>query len=449
MVKFMHMADIHLGYRQYGSNERQVDFAQAFSDAMNHAIENNVDFIIIAGDLFHKRSEMDPITLTQATKVLERAKKKKIAVIAVEGNHDSTYFKESFSWMDYLSKNELIVNLKPSFDEDIIIDKWDGKTHSGAYIDIGDTRIYGMKYYGSLTEKILAVYREKIKHRGFTIFVAHAGIEGYINMYGCIPSSLVHSLRDRVDYVALGHIHKSYIEGDFIFNPGSLENCDVTEKDFNKGAFLVELSKEENKGRYSLKYVLNKFSKRKFLQLNYHAKDANFYDVLEHDLKTKDCKDAVLHIQISGDKEIGLDPEKIEKIVKKQNPLLFRLNMDINNTFQPISYKNKDQIEKNVIEQLLSNYTYGDIADEVLRLKSIFLTSYDLESVDKFVEMALSENNQKEKAINGKKEEKITKNFVKKEKDKKQKDENNKEESEDARERDPGEEEWDWRKSIS
>lgn len=457
MVKFVHMADIHLGYRQYSSVERQVDFAQAFSDAMNHALENNVDFIIIAGDLFHKRSEMDPITLTQATKVLEKAKKKEIPVIAVEGNHDSTYFKESFSWMDYLAKNDLIINLKPYFDEDIIVDEWDEKTRSGAYIDIGDIRIYGMKYYGSLTENILEAYRKKIKHKGFTIFMAHAGVEGYINMYGCISSSLLHKLRDRVDYVALGHIHKSYVEGNFIFNPGSLENCDVTETEFEKGAFLVGLRKDDsNSDNFSIKYNLNKFSKRRFFQLSYQAKDTNFYEVLENDLKTKDCRDSVLHIQISGDKKIGLSKEKIEKTIKKYNPLIIRLNMDMNEAFQPVSYRNKDQIERNVIEQLLNSYNYEDIVDEVLRLKSIFLTSYDLESVDKFVEMTIDENNhrnktkEREDGLSGKKIVTVIREETSSVGDEElgEGDEPETREEEEAN-GDRDKEEWDWRKSFS
>lgn len=388
MVKFVHMADVHLGYRQYGCEERLVDFAQAFLDAVNYGIEKDVDFIIIAGDLFHKRSEMDPVTLTQATKVLEKAKQAEIPVIAVEGNHDSTYFRDSFSWMDYLAKNELLINLKPSFDDGLVLEEWDGE--SGAYVDINGARIYGMKYYGSLTSKILEEYQKKIKKNGFTVFTAHAGIEGYLNIYGCIPSSILHRFKKSVDYVALGHIHQSIVEDDFIFNPGSLETCDLTESNFNRGIFYVEWDDKE------LHYQLVEgFAKRKFLSLEYEIKNNDFHSDFREFISSQNCENAVVHLKVSASQEMKIQPEDIQKIVNEFNPLVIRLKLDTGDTFQPLSSTDKDTIEKNVVEQLLENYSYGNIADEVLRLKNIFSTSFDNQSVDHFIESILHNHDSK------------------------------------------------------
>ncbi|MFO7968068.1 MAG: DNA repair exonuclease [Archaeoglobaceae archaeon] len=381
MVKFVHMADVHLGYRQYGCEERLVDFAQAFMDAVNYGIKNDVDFIIIAGDLFHKRSEMDPITLTQATKVLEKAKQADIPVVAVEGNHDSTYFRDSFSWMDYLAKNELLINLKPSFDDGLVLEEWNGE--SGAYVDLDGARIYGMKYYGSLTSKILEEYQKKIKKNGFTIFTAHAGIEGYMNIYGCIPSSILHQFKKSVDYVALGHIHQSIVEDDFIFNPGSLETCDLTESSFNRGIFYVEWN---DKLQYQL---VDGFAKRKFVSLDYEIKNNDFHSDLRKVVRSQDCENAVVHLKVSASQETKVQPEEIQEIIKEFDPLVVRLKLDTGDTFQPLSSTDKDTIEKNVVEQLLENYNYGNIAEEVLRLKNIFSTSFDNQSVDHFVESIL------------------------------------------------------------
>lgn len=387
MVKFVHMADVHLGYRQYGCEERLVDFAQAFLDAINYGINNNVDFIVIAGDLFHKRSEMDPITLTQATKVLEKARQADIPVVAVEGNHDSTYFRDSFSWMDYLAKNDLLINLKPSFDDGLVLEEWDGE--SGAYVDINGARIYGMKYYGSLTSRILEEYHKKIKKEGFTIFTAHAGIEGYMNIYGCIPSSILHQFKRSVDYVALGHIHQSIVEDDFIFNPGSLETCDITENSFQRGIFYVEWN---DKLQYQL---VEGFAKRRFVSLEYEIKDNNFHTDLKNFISSQNCEDAVVHLKVSTGREMKIQPEEIQKIVKEFDPLVVRLKLDTGDTFQPLSSTDKDTIEKNVVEQLLENYSYGNIADEVLRLKNVFSTSFDNQSVDHFIESILNNRGSK------------------------------------------------------
>lgn len=383
MIKFVHMADVHLGYRQYGSDERAIDFAQAFLDAVNFAIEKKVDFILIAGDLFHKKSEVDPLTLAQATKVLEKAKNNGIPVIAVEGNHDSTYFKEYFSWLDYLARSGLIINLKPSFEDGVMkIEEWDGE--SGAYVDLNDVRIYGMKYYGSLTEKILDEYSKKIRKKGFTVFMAHVGIEGYLNMYGCISSTKFHRLKNKVDYVALGHIHCSFVEDNFIFNPGSLETCDITEINFDRGFFYIEV---EDKIRYKL--IKNR--RREFILLNYDMDSPDYEDFRRFLEMNKRGDRPVVDITISTTRTIRkmVDENRLKKIVKDVfDPIVVRIKWDVKDRYYTtkIHLDSKESIERSVIRQLLENYGYGDITDEILRLKSIFNSSYNITMVDKFID---------------------------------------------------------------
>ena len=49
---FSHIADTHLGLVQYGSNEREEDVYDAFNQAIDIAIQDHVDFLIFAGDIF-------------------------------------------------------------------------------------------------------------------------------------------------------------------------------------------------------------------------------------------------------------------------------------------------------------------------------------------------------------------------------------------------------------
>lgn len=52
-MRFLHCADIHLGYQQYNHKERFNDFGHAFYAVLDVALAEKVDFVILAGDLFH------------------------------------------------------------------------------------------------------------------------------------------------------------------------------------------------------------------------------------------------------------------------------------------------------------------------------------------------------------------------------------------------------------
>lgn len=380
-MKFAHLADVHLGYRQYGSEERALDFAHAFKKAMEFAEGSGVDFILIAGDLFHRKSEMDPVTLAQATIVLEKTRK---PVIAVEGNHDSTYFRERFTWMDYLSSQGLIVNLKPTFSEGKPeVEEWDGR--GGAYIDVDDARVYGLKYYGSLTERILDAFLPAIRNEGFTVFMSHFGIEGYMNMYGCISSERLYANRERIDYVALGHIHKKYVENSYIFNPGSLESCDVNEYWFEKGIFLVEYD-----GELTYNHVSSFYTPRVFRVIEVEFTDyPAFRDRL---MKERGQDGEVVHIRIRTDR--NLDRDRIEAIAGEVlEPLVLRVEVDYTRGILQavnLSASGRREIERGVLSAILRGFGYEDISEEVLRLKDLFVEG-KVDAADEIITALLSE----------------------------------------------------------
>ncbi len=379
MIRFAHIADVHLGYRQYGSEERAIDFAQAFMRAIKKALESKVDFILIAGDIFHRKSEMDPLTLTQAIKVLEKAKKAGVPVFAVEGNHDSAYFKETFSWLDYLAQQGLLVNLKPRFEDGIVVEEWDGK--SGAYADLDCVRIYGMKYYGSMTEKVLEMYSKKIRRmkNGLNIFMAHAGIEGYVKIHGCVPSTKFHRLN--VDYVALGHIHRSFVEGK-IHNPGSLEVCDVSELGFDRGFFLVDWDGE-------LKAELIRVPARDFVVVTHEVRKESDVKGLKEKLSVR-AKEPVVYINLKCSRSMRkfLDEEVVKSYASHLSPLLVKVRWEVtDDSFRPLtSDVSRESIELKILAQLLENYDYGRIEEEVVKLKNAFSTSFDVKRVDEFID---------------------------------------------------------------
>ena len=87
-MKFLHIADIHLGCRRYNVAERTVDFARAWLDVIqNHALPQEVDFVLLVGDFFDRRN-VEPQAMNHAIAGLRLLQAAGIPVIAIEGNHD-------------------------------------------------------------------------------------------------------------------------------------------------------------------------------------------------------------------------------------------------------------------------------------------------------------------------------------------------------------------------
>ena len=144
-MRFLHLADIHLGCRRYNLEERTKDFFHAWYDIIEkHAIPNRVDFVLIAGDFFDRRN-IDPQAMNHAIAGLERLKDAGIPVIAIEGNHDQRDAVSEHSWMRSLSEWGFVKLLEPTRDEEgnLTLVPWDETERAGSYIDIKGARIFG------------------------------------------------------------------------------------------------------------------------------------------------------------------------------------------------------------------------------------------------------------------------------------------------------------------
>ncbi|MBE9011230.1 DNA repair exonuclease [Pseudanabaenaceae cyanobacterium LEGE 13415] len=247
MPRFLHLADIHLGFDRYESKERTKDFYLAFENALQkYAIEADVDFVIIAGDLFEHRV-IQPNILNQAKICFQMLKEAGIPTIAIEGNHDNRPYGTVTNWLRYLAEDDLVILLEPDrAEEGMVYEPWDGKV--GGYIDLDcGVRVLGSRWYGASAPRAIERLAEAIQQLppspGQTVMLFHQGLEGQIARYqGAMRYTELLPLKEAgVDYLALGHIHKSYIEQGWIFNPGSTEANSVEEANYERGVFLVEL----------------------------------------------------------------------------------------------------------------------------------------------------------------------------------------------------------------
>ncbi|MHB1295559.1 MAG: metallophosphoesterase family protein [Anaerolineae bacterium] len=245
-IRFIHAADIHLGYKQYGSDERHDDITRAFEQLVNDALERAVDFIVLAGDFFHKRV-VEPYTLFHAAHLLGRLRAAGIPVLAIEGNHERPLYQDKLSWLQYLAHSGLLMLLSPHYDNTrMALEPYDRERCEGAYVDLPcGARVIGVKYYGASTGRVvqdLAAALEDLPapRPPYTILMLHAGLQGILDNYSATLSrAQLEPLRAHVDYLALGHIHKPFTQDDWLYNPGSLETQSVTEVEWSDRGYLV------------------------------------------------------------------------------------------------------------------------------------------------------------------------------------------------------------------
>lgn len=242
-MRFLHIADVHLGNQQYNMSDRFNDFGRAFLHAVDLAAAREVDVCVIAGDLFHKAS-VDPLTLIQAEEGLQQLADAGIKTIAVHGNHDKARYLAQTSWPEYLHDRGLLRLLTPDFTTKPL-----SLPPDEAYLDVGNVRFLGVPWLGASAPNVLAQVAEvwdSLSWDGitYTVLITHAGVEGQMpNMPGGLTFAQLAPLKGKVDYLALGHLHKPYNVEDWIYNPGSLETCSFDEAQYSdRGVFLVDVN---------------------------------------------------------------------------------------------------------------------------------------------------------------------------------------------------------------
>ncbi len=412
--KFLHLSDVHLGYQQYNHKERFNDFGRAFLHIVDEAVAEQVDFVILGGDLFQKRA-VDPPTLLQAIGGLSRLKEAGIPVVAVEGNHERAHYRDVFSWMDFLADRGYLSLLNPtSFKEGVpVLTPWDGT--EGAYLDLvgGSVRIYGLKYYGASTARVVegligALAGTDGGSAEYVILVMHAGLEGVLPHYSAtLTHSQIAPLRDYVDYLALGHIHKPFEREGWIFNPGSPETCGMDEAAWSdRGYYLVEVDTEQTP-KHTARLVRN--PRRPFLRLSLNVDVCDSPDALYAAVEKCVTKEAahspkktspVVELALEGVLPFHhheLDATRLQAIVQDAfDPLLVR----IANRTVPTEYeisgdesKSRAELEREVMKDLVERDARyrpaaADWADLILNVKRMVLEGTSPEGLVEYLESA-------------------------------------------------------------
>jgi DNA repair exonuclease SbcCD nuclease subunit len=191
--------------------------------------------------------------------------------------------------MRSLSEWGFIKLLEPSRDAEghLALTPWNEEEHTGSYIDIGEARIFGSHWYGASATAMLPILADALRDaRGegrFNILMLHTDIEGQTNRpIPAMPVAKLKELKQVIDYVALGHTHKTFELDNWAFNPGSLEPTSIDEYKEKRGAFLVEVDSAHNiSARHIDDYVQRPFQRLSFDVSGVEDAEAVFTGVME------------------------------------------------------------------------------------------------------------------------------------------------------------------------
>lgn len=414
MPRFLHIADIHLGFDRYDNKQRTQDFFYAFYDVIEkYAIAEQVDFVLIAGDLFEHRN-IQPATLNQAQYCLKRLKDAEIPVLAIEGNHDNRPFGTKTNWLRYLADWDLLLLLEPGIGalEEPFYSPWQDK--QGGYIDLDcGVRILGSHWYGSSApraiEQIATAIESLPSGPEHTILMFHHGLEGQIARYqGALRyQDLLPLQQVGVDYLALGHIHKNYAVEGWIFNPGSLEANSVEESSYQRGAYLIEIDAHGIRAELKQDY-----RQRATVRLKLAARDQTSADDLEQEAivllqqaietgRLNPDEQPIVELKIEGQvgfERLDLDIRRLQATLQQiSNALIFLLKYEVDE----VSYQSpiaedatRLQIEQEVFLDLLSANSHykkraAELAQGLMELKTHQLNGESEAEMYSFLEKLL------------------------------------------------------------
>jgi len=204
-VKLAHLADLHLGYRQYtrqtpqGINQREADVARAFRRALDDVVAQQPDLVVVAGDVFHSVRPTNTAILDAFRRFQDlRSRLDGVPIVLVAGNHDTPRSAETGS---ILKLFEAIsgVHVVAHEPRRLVFAELDTAVLCVPNASWSAAERPALEPDGTVTRNVLVTHREV---EGVLPYEAAAALG-----YGGPPIRRSELRAEAFDYVALGHYH--------------------------------------------------------------------------------------------------------------------------------------------------------------------------------------------------------------------------------------------------
>jgi len=283
MTTLLHISDTHLGNRQYGSDVRKDDMIEAFDQAINVALDENVDAVVHTGDLFDSRTPSLP-EVTRCIQTLRKLDKADIPFYGIVGNHDR---KMDEQWLDLIRETGTAERLSR---EPTIVG--------------GDVAIYGIDSVTKPSWHSKNFTLESPEDSdAFTLLCMHQLLAPPIP--GSEDFMADHSTKevlDRVgidlDALALGDYHKpeeDVVDGVPVWYAGSTERCSLSEEE-PRSVSLLEIEDGTIRRR---KYELDT---REFAPISIELSEGDAHSRLNDVLDQYELENKLVHVTLRGER---------------------------------------------------------------------------------------------------------------------------------------------------
>lgn len=301
-MKIIHCSDLHLDSKMEANlskekaKERKAEILLTFCKLIEYAKENDVKIIIIAGDMFDKKT-----ISVKAKNIVKDAisSNKDIDFIYLKGNHDECAF---------LEEDEIPENLKMFSNKEWTTYRYENLAITG--IELGEKEDY-------------EIYNTLILDKNDTNIVVMHGQESIYEVKDNLEIINLKALKNKnIDYLALGHIHKykqERLDGRGVYcYSGCLEGRGFDECG-EKGFVLLNIEDNKIESRFI------PIAKRKIYEIKIDITGCNTTTEVENKIQEKletIEKTSLIKIILIGKLEIDAERD-IDYLVKKYNEIYY------------------------------------------------------------------------------------------------------------------------------
>jgi DNA repair protein SbcD/Mre11 len=350
MVKFAHLADCHLG--SWRQEELQKLNFQSFRKILERCIQEEVEFILISGDLFD--SAYPPIEiLKDSFAEFKKVHDAKIPVYIIAGSHDFSASGKTF--LDVLEKAGFCKNIENWEEQE------DGRLKLIPHMH-RDIAIYGYpgRKSGMEIEDLRKIYFESI--HPFTIFMIHTTIEDAI---GTLPIDFIEKQKlPLANYYAMGHIHQQFETHEagsrYVYPGPTFPNNFQELADLKQGSFQLVETDGRNFQTQNIKVPLKEVT---FVEVNIENGLTATQEIISQ-LDKLNLRDKIVLLKLKGTLTQGKTGDirfsEIEDFINKKEAYIFLRNISsikVQESEFGINYspeEDVDSIEKRNMGELVS-----------------------------------------------------------------------------------------------